>query len=366
MSHRFHVLGLAHQPVNGLVSSCAYTAKVKNMCIMLARAGHEVHLYHAGSPIDSFEGLPVVGHQVVGDKTMETAYGPKFCETYNQQWNEDDRPWQEFRRRAGVLIGRNLTDKGDIVLASFGTAHQGCCPSSAAAMVVEMGIGYEGIFAKRKVWESYAWRHFMYGRNPLSDPSHDTVIPGYFRAGDFQMRHDTGDNKGPLLFLGRVREDKGVLEAYQAATIAGAKLVIAGPGDPEWIKKNMPEAEYVGMVGPRDRASLLLEASALVCFTRYIEPFGNVAIEAMATGIPVISSDWGAFTETVIPGRTGYRCSNAGQIVSAIRKIHVSGRDWRTECQSFASNFEISSIWPRYEAYFESQHELFMHNGSNV
>ena len=363
MARRFHVFGLAHQPVNGLVSSCAYTAKVKNMCIMLGRAGHEVHLYHAGSMIDSFEGLPIVGHQVVSDKAMEMAYGARFCETYNQQWEEDDRPWQEFRRRAGVLVGRNLTDKGDIVLASFGCAHQGCCPSSSAAMVVEMGVGYEGIFAKRKVWESYAWRHFMYGRKPSSDPSFDTVIPGYYRAGDFQVRHTT-DVRGPLLFLGRVRDDKGVLEAYQAAMTAGTKLVIAGPGDPEWIKTNMPEAEYMGMVGPRERASLLLESSALVCYSKYIEPFGNVAIEAMATGIPVISSDWGAFTETVIPGRTGYRCSSVHQLVAAIRSIHTSGQDWAPNCTSFASNFELKAIWPRYEAYFENQHELFIHTGS--
>jgi glycosyltransferase involved in cell wall biosynthesis len=356
MSRRFHVFGLAHQPVNGLVTSCAYTAKVRNMCIMLGRAGHEVHLYHAGSMLDSMDGLPIAGHQVVSDATLESTYGRKFYETYNQQWEEDDRPWQEFRRRAGMLIGRHLSDKGDIVLASFGTAHQGCCPPSAAAMVVEMGVGYEGIFAKRKVWESYAWRHFMYGRRPQLDPSFDVVIPGYYCARDFQLREGDGEH---LLFLGRVREDKGVLEAYQAAVAAGSKLVIAGPGDPKWIEENMPEAEYVGMVGPMERSRLLSRATALICYTKYIEPFGNVAIEAMASGVPVISSDWGAFTETVIPGQTGYRCSSVGQIAASIIKIRDEKRISSSICVSFASNFELASVWPRYENYFETQHAIF-------
>src|SRR4051812_20184576 len=61
-------------------------------------------------------------------------------------------------------------------------------------------------------------------------------------------------------------------------------------------------------------------ANARVCFapTIYIVPFGNVAIEAMSCGTPVVATDWGAFTETVIHGKTGFRCRTFKQFIEAV------------------------------------------------
>ena len=64
---------------------------------------------------------------------------------------------------------------------------------------------------------------------------------------------------------------------------------------------------YVGQVSIEERCELMAKARAVICPTLYVEPFGGVAVEAMMCGTPVLSTDWGAFAETVIPGVSGYR-----------------------------------------------------------
>ena len=56
----------------------------------------------------------------------------------------------------------------------------------------------------------------------------------------------------------------------------------------------------------------------MLCPSQYCEPFGLVAIEAMATGTPVIAADNGGFCETVYHGQTGFRCLTLGDWLSAV------------------------------------------------
>lgn len=351
---RFHVLGLAHQCLGRLVPSCAFTMKVVNMCSMLKAADHEVFLYGAS---DWCEEVPHDRYfECVSDDTLESLYGAKYRETFNLQFKLEDAAWKEFQRRASRAIGRNLTGSGctDIVLASYGVAHEPVVPPEAAAMTIEMGIGYSGIFAKRKVWESYAWQHYMLGtRGSNLAMASDTVIPNYLNPLDFQFSTEKGDY---ALVLGRMNVDKGILEAYRACEEQGTPLVLAGTGDPEWIKQNLPKANYIGPVGTAGRRTLLSQAKVLLALTQYVEPFGGVAIEAAYSGTPVISSDFGAFTETVLPGHTGYRVRDVYQTIASLEKIgQISPKD----CHSWGRQFRIENIWPRYESYFEHQLNLY-------
>ncbi len=74
-------------------------------------------------------------------------------------------------------------------------------------------------------------------------------------------------------------------------------------------------------VGVEGRRKLMAEAAAFICPTQYVEPYGNVAIEAQASGTPVICTDWGGFTETVLHGYTGYRCRTMEQFEWAAGNI---------------------------------------------
>ena len=62
-------------------------------------------------------------------------------------------------------------------------------------------------------------------------------------------------------------------------------------------------------------------AMALLCPTEYIEPSACVVTEAQLCGTPVISTDWGGFTEYIEQGQSGYRGDDLDECVTAIRRI---------------------------------------------
>lgn len=350
----FHVLGLAHQPVTDEVTSCAYTMKVVNMCRMLKAAGQKVILYHASSHV-----LPGIADEYVScvpDYIMSSMYGYDFFRTYNQQWDGEDRAWAAFRRYAAKRVSQNLGEGDNVVLASFGDLHQGCCPPHDAAMTMEMGIGYRGIFARYRVFESYAWMHWLYSQFPqmLGTYHQDVVIPNYIDPSMFVCRELKEDF---ALYMGRVMPSKGVAMAYQACKIAGIPFKIVGkldeaPGTLDWIKSELDGAEFLPMTGVAGRREILANAKVLLCPTQYIEPFGGIAVEAAYSGTPVISTDWGGFTETVVNGKTGFRVRDLPQCVTALRSIDKINP---LVCHEWGKNFTIQAIWPRYAAYFEHQ-----------
>ena len=62
-------------------------------------------------------------------------------------------------------------------------------------MVVEYGIGYNGTFAKYRVFESYAHMHKIWGAQGGFDPDgkfYDVVIPNYFEPGRLPASVDEG------------------------------------------------------------------------------------------------------------------------------------------------------------------------------
>ncbi|RJR31930.1 glycosyltransferase family 1 protein [Candidatus Parcubacteria bacterium] len=122
-----------------------------------------------------------------------------------------------------------------------------------------------------------------------------------------------------LLFIGRINfAEKGIGVLLQAmpkviAKIPDAKLVIIGAGGEEQKMKRIISdlnlAEYVLLAGkqPFTRLPEYLNASdVLIVPSLWMETFGQVTIEGMACGIPVITSDAGASPEINVDGKTGF------------------------------------------------------------
>ncbi|MCB1264314.1 MAG: glycosyltransferase family 4 protein [Mycobacterium sp.] len=144
-----------------------------------------------------------------------------------------------------------------------------------------------------------------------------TVIPNGIDSSrwPFARRQRHG---GPpeLLFFGRLEYEKGVHDAIAALprirrTHPGTTLTIAGDGTQRArlveVARNhrvLKAVRFLGEVDHDELLRLLHRADAAVLPSHY-EPFGIVALEAAAAGIPLVTANVGGLGEAVIPGRTG-------------------------------------------------------------
>lgn len=129
-----------------------------------------------------------------------------------------------------------------------------------------------------------------------------------------------------LLWLGSLSPEKGVERSVEIARSAELKLVLAGPARPEtgaWLRSLASDHSFVEMRGPvsfAEKVELLGKARALLMPVKWREPFGLVALEAMACGTPVIASPMGALAEIVEHGMNGYLCEGNGGFARAVRR----------------------------------------------
>jgi glycosyltransferase involved in cell wall biosynthesis len=136
-----------------------------------------------------------------------------------------------------------------------------------------------------------------------------------------------------LLFFGRIHPDKGVREAIHVAQSAGIKLVIAGiVQDRDYYASQVEPhidgttVEYLGSVGPDQRADVLGQALALLHLISFDEPFGLSMVESMACGTPVIAFARGSIPEIIRDGETGYIVEDIDGAINAVAAIGTLDR----------------------------------------
>ncbi len=148
---------------------------------------------------------------------------------------------------------------------------------------------------------------------------------------EFKFRDKKDDY---FLFLSRIDWDvKGLDWAIEVSKKAGVRLIIAGNVHRKsfvnsyWrfpLKRQLGnDCHYVGPVGGDVKSALLAGARAMIFPTRWQEPFGIVAIEALVSGTPLITTHNGAMPEIVEHGKQGFLCNTKDEMVDAINNIHT-------------------------------------------
>jgi glycosyltransferase involved in cell wall biosynthesis len=129
---------------------------------------------------------------------------------------------------------------------------------------------------------------------------------------DLEWRRSNGfaDDEMVIAFLGRVVMEKGLdvfADAIHAFAQRGLKhrvLVMGeGPARP-WFEQQLPDAVFTGEITGTDLGRALASADLLLN-PSITEAFGNVTLEAMASGLPVIAAEATGATNLVRHGVTG-------------------------------------------------------------
>ncbi len=161
--------------------------------------------------------------------------------------------------------------------------------------------------------------------------------------------------------LGRICPDKGFHLALDAASAAGVPLVLAGevfgyPSHVEYFQREIlprlvPPHVFAGPVGLARKRRLLAAARCLLVPSLVDETSSLVAMEALASGTPVIAFPAGALASLIDDGRTGFLVRDAAEMARAIpRAVEIDPAACRRAAEA---RFSAGAMIARYLEIYE-------------
>jgi glycosyltransferase involved in cell wall biosynthesis len=341
---RIHVIGCARNASTAKISMDPYATASYYLTTYLHRNKHEVHYYgYKESEVECNQKWEC------GDFTFLENHYVTDIATNHFQDNHDTNTI--FFNNAKNHLLNNCKDN-DIIICMWSTAisilSNAIHPKFNGVKIIDGHVGnyYHNNNTQYHVYVSNSNRHYIYGsQDQLASPWYDTTIaPMTSTLASFEV---SKNKKDYFLFMGRLHNSKGLLIFLQLAEhFISRKFVLAGQGT---LAHHLPpNVEFVGMLNPEKRKEYLANAIAVISPTQYIEPFGLTAVEAGLSGTPIISTDYGGYTETIINGHNGFRCSDFNDFVNAIKNIKtIKSQD----CRSHAEQFTAESLINKWEVY---------------
>lgn len=192
------------------------------------------------------------------------------------------------------------------------------------------------------------------------------VLPNFKRLSPVKIEEIYGNTKEPykLCTFSRVMKEKGIADAVDAVKAVNEQLGrtvyeldIYGQIDPnqtEWfsdLQKDFPEyVQYKGQV-PFDKSVETLKNYFALLFPTYYdgEGFAGTLLDAMASGTPVIASDWKYNPEIVKEGKTGilYPARDQNALVDRLHYAYQNVEKWNTmryHCLEEAKKYQPEEV----------------------
>jgi glycosyltransferase involved in cell wall biosynthesis len=166
-----------------------------------------------------------------------------------------------------------------------------------------------------------------------------------------------------FVFVGRVTPEKGIVEAIEIARLTGRHLKIAAKIGPTPKERDFDEGvfqpalreagslvEFVGELSGEERDTLLASSYAVLMPGSWPEPFGLVAIEALACGTPVLARRVGGLNEIIREGVDGFFGDDVTEL--AFLADRVADLDRSEIRASVIDRFSATRMADSYEALY--------------
>ena len=125
--------------------------------------------------------------------------------------------------------------------------------------------------------------------------SESEKIPNFINENLLVSKKDISPEIKKVLFVGRVSEEKGAFEAFKVASaFPEITFEFVGAYSDDVIETNLPLNVHLLGTMPHEKVVSKLDESDLFLFPSHSEGFSIALMEAMARGVPVISTDVGA------------------------------------------------------------------------
>lgn len=175
-----------------------------------------------------------------------------------------------------------------------------------------------------------------------------------------------GAREGHLLFLGSLTPNKAPHLAIEVARRLGRKLLLIGvvyePAREYFQTKVEPEIDgdlikYVGEVDEQQKRKLLAQADCLLAPIAWQEGFGMYYIEAMASGVPIVTFRRGSAQEVVSHNETGFvvEPDNVADMAAAVMNVpHIDRAQCRRRVEErFSVNAMVDTYLKKYRCILE-------------
>jgi glycosyltransferase involved in cell wall biosynthesis len=186
------------------------------------------------------------------------------------------------------------------------------------------------------------------------------------RSDRWRHAHDIGPAEVAVLFVSRIVREKqtGLLvDTLRNLTAAGIphRAVIVGDG-PELddLKKQLPDGVFTGFLQGEDLAAAYASCDIFL-FPSDTETFGNVTLEAMASGLPCVCADATGSRSLVEPDVTGYlaRPGDAAQFANYVAQL-AKDEDLRRRMGEMARERSLTFTWDSAMGHLLGHYEALL------